>query len=94
MPTKQRSHSCSLTLASANAGGLLGSAVAALLHVVYNEEAILSWAWRIPFLCGVFLAICGIYLQRATHRAGGGDAAMAHLRTQGQSDDCGGESGD
>ena len=67
----------------------MGSAAAALLDVVYNEEAILSGAWRIPFLCGVFLAIGGIYLQRATHRAGG-DTAMAHLRAEGPDDGRGG----
>ena len=89
-PPGERGYYGSLTLASANGGGLLGSAAAGILHAAYDEETILAYAWRLPFLCGVFLAFGGVYLQRATHTQGSGESPMAHLRAEGESGSDGG----
>lgn len=47
----------------AHAGAMLGyfsgSLVAALMAYVFTQEAIDSWAWRLPFLLGALVAIAG-----------------------------------
>ena len=47
----------------AHAGAMLGyftgSLIAALMGFFFTEEAIDTWAWRLPFLLGAFVAIAG-----------------------------------
>lgn len=45
-------------------GILLGSASATLLAALLPAEAIEAWAWRLPFLAGLVLAIVGFVLRR------------------------------
>lgn len=45
-------------------GGLvLGSLVAWLLSVIFTDQQMLDWAWRLPFLFGIVIAPVGIYLR-------------------------------
>lgn len=45
-------------------GMILGSLVVAFLSQTMSEEAFQSFGWRIPFICGVFLAALGVYMRR------------------------------
>ena len=51
-------------LFGANAGILLGSLVGAGLSAVLPADSLQSWGWRIPFFCGVFVAITSYYIRR------------------------------
>ena len=51
-------------MAAANLGTLLGGLVATLIRASLSDEDLRSWGWRIPFLCGIFVSVCGIYLRR------------------------------
>jgi len=61
-------------------GFLLGSLVGALTATVFGQEAIDSWAWRLPFLFGAVIAVAGLIIrthlteppdiQRLEHAAG------------------------
>jgi MHS family proline/betaine transporter-like MFS transporter len=46
------------------AGMLLGSGIAALLTAMVSEEALYSWAWRLPFLLGGAIGGLSIFLRR------------------------------
>lgn len=54
-PAAKRGFFGSLTLFSAVAGVMLGSAVAALLHWVLAPAALGDWGWRLPFLAGILI---------------------------------------
>ncbi|MEW9854240.1 MFS transporter [Novosphingobium sp. M1R2S20] len=45
-------------------GQLLALSVLLVLQTVLSEEALRSWAWRIPFLIGAALAVVVFYLRR------------------------------
>ncbi len=52
-------------LTSAVVGGiLLGSIVTLWVKTIYDDAAISSWAWRVPFLLGGLFGIISIYLRR------------------------------
>ena len=52
-------------LTSAVASGiLLGSIVALFMHKIYDEAAMLEWAWRLPFALGAVFGVISIYLRR------------------------------
>ncbi len=53
----------SLALGSGVVGLLLGSAVAAFVGSLSNDETFISWSWRIPFLMSVLLGVIGLYLR-------------------------------
>lgn len=55
----------SYVLASANFGTLLGGLVAASLRAVLSEDEMLHYGWRLPFLSGILVSICGLYLKYA-----------------------------
>ena len=48
-----------------SAGVLLGSGIATLLNAIFSHAAVVSFAWRIPFLLGVLIAGIGVYIRRA-----------------------------
>jgi len=50
-----------------NAGILLGSAFGSLLAASMSAEDLLTWGWRIPFLCGLFLGFAGFLIRRNPH---------------------------
>jgi MHS family proline/betaine transporter-like MFS transporter len=54
----------SYVLAAANLGTLLGGLVATLVRRSLSDEALHSWGWRIPFLCGIVVSFSGYYLKR------------------------------
>lgn len=53
----------SFSLLAANFGTLVGGLVATLIRHYMNESALTEWGWRIPFLSGVTVSLCGIYLR-------------------------------
>ena len=57
----------SYVLASANFGTLLGGLVAASLRAALTEQQMLHYGWRLPFLSGILVSICGFYLKYACH---------------------------
>ena len=50
-------------MASANFGTLLGNVVSFLLRHYLDEESLYNCGWRIPFLSGILVGLCGIYLR-------------------------------
>jgi len=53
----------SLVMMAANIGTLLGNIVGAILRSALNEEQLVAWGWRIPFLSGILIAFVALYLQ-------------------------------
>lgn len=45
-------------------GFLLGSAAGSLVTSLLSSSAVEEWGWRIPFLCGSVIAICGFVIRR------------------------------
>jgi MHS family proline/betaine transporter-like MFS transporter len=54
-------------------GILLGSAVGALITTMLDHGAVEAWGWRLPFLFGIVVGACGLYIRRRL----GADAPMA-----------------
>ncbi len=54
---------CSFGLFASAVGILLGSVVCTLTVQILNEEQLISWGWRIPFLLGLPLSILGYKLR-------------------------------
>jgi len=52
-----------LVMMAANSGTLLGNLVGAIMRTVLNDEQLISWGWRIPFLSGILIAGVAIYLR-------------------------------
>jgi MHS family proline/betaine transporter-like MFS transporter len=63
-PVKQRGLFGSFAVFSTVGGMLLGSAVAAILHLTLSPEATAAWGWRLPFLGGIVLGFTGWHLRR------------------------------
>ena len=61
-PADKRCFYGSFCLGAANAGTLLGAAVAALLRLL-PEEQLMSWGWRLPFLSGILVAAFGMWMR-------------------------------
>mmetsp|Transcript_68593 Transcript_68593/g.139575 ORF Transcript_68593/g.139575 Transcript_68593/m.139575 type:complete len:527 (+) Transcript_68593:158-1738(+) len=53
----------SFVMAAANIGTFLGGVVSYGLRYYLTEEQLLRWGWRIPFLSGIMISFCGIYLK-------------------------------
>lgn len=68
-PEKRRGLYGSFVMASLAAGMLLGSAVAATVSSLVNEETLLAWAWRIPFIAGVLVLAVGVFIRRSTEES-------------------------
>jgi metabolite-proton symporter len=47
----------------APAGMVLANLVMVLMNVVLDEQAFLSWGWRVPFLASVVLVAVGLYIR-------------------------------
>ena len=45
-------------------GVLLGSAIGALVTSVLEPASVQSWGWRVPFVLGITVGLCGLYLRR------------------------------
>lgn len=44
-------------------GTLLGSAVGAVITGVFSDAAVDAWAWRLPFIIGLFVGLTGLYIR-------------------------------
>ena len=53
----------SFVMAAANFGTFLGGIVAFYIRDQLTEEQLIAWGWRIPFLSGILISLCGIYLK-------------------------------
>ena len=53
----------------ASAGTLLGSATGAALAAMVSAEALSEWAWRLPFILGLFVGLAGFALRRGIEEA-------------------------
>mmetsp|Transcript_11858 Transcript_11858/g.24487 ORF Transcript_11858/g.24487 Transcript_11858/m.24487 type:complete len:541 (+) Transcript_11858:59-1681(+) len=62
-PSKRWGLYGSFVLATANIGTLLGGLVAYGLRLKLTDDQIYRWGWRIPFLSGILISFCGIYLK-------------------------------
>jgi MHS family proline/betaine transporter-like MFS transporter len=77
-PDDRRGRAGSWANVGSMTGMLLGSAAAALVTSVFQQAALESWGWRLPFLFGGILGLCAILLRRhlpksphfAAHEAG------------------------
>lgn len=59
-PNSKRGFFGSLAMSSAFVGLLLGSLVALIVHRYFS---LVDYAWRVPFLCSLFLGFIGLYLR-------------------------------
>ena len=50
-------------------GSLLGVGAAALVTNLFAQEALLDWAWRLPFLGGALLGTTAIWIRRNLHNS-------------------------
>ena len=53
----------SYVMAAANFGTLLGGLMAYFLRANLTEDQLISWGWRLPFMSGILVSFCAIYLK-------------------------------
>lgn len=53
----------SYVMATANFGTLLGGVAGYTIRRTFDTEALYSYGWRIPFLSGILVSVCGLYLR-------------------------------
>lgn len=61
--SKRRGLYTSFALSGTQAGIILSSLVFMLLAALLSEQALLSWGWRIPFLCSALLVVVGAWVR-------------------------------
>lgn len=64
-PSERRNFLCSIVAASPMIGVLLGSIVSFLIYGIFTKEAVISYAWRIPFLIGFFVLLLIFYVRKS-----------------------------
>ncbi|WP_280507105.1 MFS transporter [Nocardia flavorosea] len=62
-PPRWRATQTSMVNSGTYLGSLVASLVALGLTSFFDEETILSWAWRIPFLLSVVIGVVGIWIR-------------------------------
>jgi len=62
-PSHQKSFFCSWADLGSSIGMISASLVILLLNAFLNEEDILSWGWRLPFLLSFFIGIIGFKMR-------------------------------
>ncbi|MFI1462100.1 MFS transporter [Nocardia carnea] len=62
-PARWRATQTSMVNSGTYLGSLVASLVALGLTSFFDEETILSWAWRIPFLLSVVIGVVGIWIR-------------------------------
>mmetsp|Transcript_24089 Transcript_24089/g.35030 ORF Transcript_24089/g.35030 Transcript_24089/m.35030 type:complete len:501 (-) Transcript_24089:1124-2626(-) len=60
----------SAVMAAACSGTLLGGLVGTAMRAFVSKEALYSWAWRVPFLCGIIVGWSGYYLKHHVENDG------------------------
>jgi len=63
-PPAQRAFYACWPMVGSAAGFLLGSALVAGLTSLLGDTAMESWGWRLPFLLGAVIALCGTLFRR------------------------------
>jgi MFS transporter, MHS family, proline/betaine transporter len=63
-PAGRRGFYASWPMFGSTVGFLLGSAIASLMSNLLGEAAFAAWGWRVPFLLGAVIAVCGATLRR------------------------------
>jgi len=63
-PKERKNFFCSIVAASPMIGLLFGSIAAFLLYLFFSEDAIIHYAWRIPFLFGFVVLFFILYIRR------------------------------
>lgn len=76
-PTRKRGLVAAVVPASTAAGLLLGSLMAALLTGVFDDAAMESWGWRIPFLIVAPLGLVGLVIRRSLDESAAFTEAVA-----------------
>ncbi len=72
----------SYVMAAANFGTLLGDIVSTFMRAKLTDEQLLIWGWRLPFLSGIVVSFCGLYLKyfcdedSIDHHHGGGGGSV------------------
>lgn len=64
MENKKSGIAIGLLSSSASMGTMMAAAAIYILSSFFSHEAILEWAWRVPFLIGGFLALMCYFLRR------------------------------
>ena len=49
---------------SVGVGLIIGSTSGLIITSILPTEALYAWGWRIPFICGILIAIYGVYMRR------------------------------
>ncbi len=62
-PAKRRGIIASLVALGTNCGTLLASAIWAVLLVSMNEQQVIDWAWRIPFLGSALIMLFAVWVR-------------------------------
>lgn len=62
-PPKHRALQTSVVNSGPYLGSLVASLVALAITSIFDEETILSWAWRIPFLLSIVIGAIGIWIR-------------------------------
>ncbi len=63
-PPEWRGYFASWPMFGSTVGFLLGSALVALISSLMSEAALEAWGWRLPFLFGAVIALCGVLFRR------------------------------
>jgi MFS transporter, MHS family, proline/betaine transporter len=63
-PLETRGYLASWPQFGCDAGFLLGSGLGAMTSTMLGEAAMESWGWRLPFILGAVIAVCGIGFRR------------------------------
>lgn len=66
-PKHARGLNASLIYSLGITGGLLGTFAGTLLYLLFSQETILAWAWRLPFLFGIVVGGVGLYIRLKVH---------------------------
>jgi len=63
-PAARRGYFASWPMVGSVAGFVIGSGLGALIGTLAGEQTLHTWGWRIPFLVGALIAVCGVILRR------------------------------
>ena len=61
--SQQRGLYTSFALSGTQAGIILSSVVFVLLSALLSENELLTWGWRVPFLCSALLVVMGVWVR-------------------------------
>ncbi|MFT8318338.1 MAG: MFS transporter [Sporolactobacillus sp.] len=63
-PTKRRGILTSFVALGTNSGTLLASAIWLILTLVLSNDQLVSWGWRIPFLCSALIMFFAVWIRK------------------------------